>query len=53
MNRIYSVSKGKTTQTLTCPYDATGDPTNYETELIDIFNKIISNPKLRLVNYNN
>jgi hypothetical protein len=52
MNRIYSVAMGKTTQTLTSPYTtATGDPTYYETELINIFNKIISNPKLRLVNY--
>jgi hypothetical protein len=51
MNRIYSVAQGKTTKTLTSPYDATGDPTNYETELINIFNNIISNPKLRLVNY--
>jgi hypothetical protein len=50
MNRIYSVAMGKTTQTLTSPYDATGDPTLYEQDLIDIFNKIISNPKLRLVN---
>ena len=49
MNRIYSVATGKTTQTLTNPYDATGNPANYETDLIDIFNKIISNPKLRLV----
>jgi Flp pilus assembly protein TadG len=49
MNRIYSVAMGKTKQTLTSPYDATGDPTYYEQELIDIFNKIISNPKLRLV----
>jgi len=51
MNRIYSVSQGKTTTTLTNPYNATGDPSNYETLLINIFNKIISNPKLRLVNY--
>jgi len=50
MNRIYSVAMGKTTQTLASPYTtATGDPTYYEQELIDIFNKIISNPKLRLV----
>ncbi len=49
MNRIYSIAMGKTTQTLTSPYGATGDPTYYEQELIDIFNKIISNPKLRLV----
>jgi Flp pilus assembly protein TadG len=49
MNRIYSVAMGKTAQTLTSPYDATGDPTYYETELINIFQKIISNPKLRLV----
>jgi Flp pilus assembly protein TadG len=49
MNRIYSVAMGKTAQTLTSPYGATGDPTYYEQELIDIFTKIISNPKLRLV----
>ncbi len=50
MDRIYSFAMGKTTQTLTSPYNATGDPSGYEQDLIDIFNKIISNPKLRLVN---
>lgn len=49
MNRIYSVSKGETSQTLPCPYDATGNPADYETHLITIFNDIISNPKLHLV----
>jgi Flp pilus assembly protein TadG len=49
MNRIYSAGQGKTTQTATSPYAATGDPTTYETELKIIFEDIISNCKLKLV----
>jgi Flp pilus assembly protein TadG len=49
MNYLYSVAQGKTTQTITSPYNAIGDPSNYETQLKEIFIKIISNPKLRLV----
>lgn len=49
MNRIYSITKGETTKTVSSPYDATGNPADYETNLITIFNDIISNPKLHLV----
>lgn len=49
MNRIYSVGKGKDNETDVSPYSATGDPTNYETELKTIFQQIISAPKVRLV----
>jgi Flp pilus assembly protein TadG len=49
MNRIYSTGKGKTTQTDTSPYAATGNPTLYETELKTIFQQIISAPKIRIV----
>jgi Flp pilus assembly protein TadG len=52
MNRIYNISKGTITQTPTSNYpysNATGDPTYYEQELKQIFEDIISNPKLRLV----
>lgn len=49
MNRLYSIGLGKNGQTLTSPYSAIGDPSNYETELKDIFLKIITRPKVRLV----
>ena len=49
MNQMYSIGKGRTTQTDTSPYLATGDPTNYETELKNLFNQIISTPKVRIV----
>ena len=49
MNRIYSVGKGKNTQTDVSPYAATGNPTNYETELKQIFQQIVATPKVRIV----
>ena len=49
MNRIYSIGKGDTTKTETSPYSATGDPSQYETELKQIFQTIISTTKVRLV----
>ena len=49
MSRIYSIAKGKTTETDTSPYEATGDPSNCETELKSIFEQIISTPKVRIV----
>jgi Flp pilus assembly protein TadG len=49
MNCLWSIAQGKTTEILTSPYGTNGDPSNYETELRTIFNKIISSPKLRLV----
>jgi hypothetical protein len=49
MDRIYSVGNGKTTQTLTSPYAATGDPTTYENELRTIFEDIIASCKFKLV----
>jgi Flp pilus assembly protein TadG len=48
MNRIYSMGKGDNGTTETSPYSATGDPTAYETELKQIFEKIISATKVRL-----
>ena len=49
MNRMYSIGQGKTTQTLTSPYSATGDPSTYETVLKQIFQRIIAAAKLVLV----
>jgi Flp pilus assembly protein TadG len=49
MDRIYSVGRGQTNRTDTSPYSATGNPTNYETELKTIFEQIVSMPKIRLV----
>jgi Flp pilus assembly protein TadG len=49
LDRMYSVGKGKTSETNTSPYVATGDPTSYETQLHDLFYQIISTPRIRLV----
>jgi hypothetical protein len=49
LDRMYSVGKGKTSETNTSPYVATGDPTSYEVQLHDLFFQIISAPRVRLV----
>jgi Flp pilus assembly protein TadG len=49
MNRIYTVAKGKTGQTDVSPYSANGDPTTYETQLRNLFDQIISTPRIRIV----
>ncbi len=49
MNRIYSVAKGKTDQTDVSPYAASGDPTTYENKLRELFDQIISTPRVRIV----
>lgn len=49
MNRIYSVAKGKTNVTQTSPYAATDNPATYESQLKELFDLIISTPKVRLV----
>jgi hypothetical protein len=49
MNKMYSMGKGKTTTTDVSPYTASGDPTTYETQLRELFFKVISAPRVRLV----
>jgi Flp pilus assembly protein TadG len=49
MNRIYTVAKGKTGATETSPYAASGDPTTYEAQLRELFDQIISTPRVRIV----
>ncbi|MBN2578257.1 MAG: VWA domain-containing protein [Pirellulales bacterium] len=49
MDHMYSVSQGKNDPSLTCPYSGGGDPYQMESKLRDSLIKIISNPKLRLV----
>jgi hypothetical protein len=49
MNRIYSVGKGKTGQTDTSPYAASGNPATYEAQLRELFDQIIATPRTRLV----
>ncbi|MBN2580316.1 MAG: VWA domain-containing protein, partial [Pirellulales bacterium] len=49
MDHMYSVAKGQNDPSLSCPYNVGGDPYQIEEELRRVFNKIISNPKLRLV----
>jgi Flp pilus assembly protein TadG len=49
MDRIYSAGKGYSTKTSVSPYTATGNPATYETMLRDLFKKIITSPKVRLV----
>jgi hypothetical protein len=49
MDRIYSVGKGKTGETDSSPYAATSDPTQYEVEMKQIFEDIISKTKHKIV----